>query len=103
MRNCVSLIFSKDRALQLDATLRSFLLYCKDPELSEIRVLYTTTTSLHEEQYRQLQKHPYAIGFSLRLGKNTTYCYPLDKGQRLPEFQTIEQDILKYNWTNAEY
>jgi len=157
MRNCVSLIFSKNRALQLDGTIRSFLLHCKDPELSEIRVLYTTTTPLHAKQYRQLKKeyrqytflkltseknfrsdviallalfdyvlfltddnilvrdfrlsdvieslrkHPDTIGLSLRLGKNTIYCYPLDKEQSLPEFQSAGQDILKYNWTNAEY
>jgi GT2 family glycosyltransferase/Flp pilus assembly protein TadD len=153
----MALLFSRDRALQLDATLKSFLLCCRDPEPLDMRVLYTTTTALHAKQYEQLekeyqkypflkfireqhfrgdtiallapfeyvlflvddnifvrdfnmfsileslQKNPDAVGFSLRLGKNTTYCYALDKEQCLPEFQSMGQGILKHNWTTAEY
>jgi len=51
---CIVLIFSKDRALQLDAALRSFLLHCKDPELSEIRILYTTTIAYQMPAIRKL-------------------------------------------------
>ncbi len=132
-------------------------MHCQEASSFKICILYTTTTPLHAEQYRQLEKeyqqypflqfiheqnfysdtiallapfdhvlfltddnifvrdfrlshmleslrkHPDAIGFSLRLGKNTTYCYPLDKAQRLPEFQTTGRSTLKYNWAGAEY
>ena len=49
-----------------------------------------------------LDNHPDAVGLSLRLGRNTTYCYPLDKEQRLPEFQSIGKNMLKYDWSTAE-
>jgi hypothetical protein len=50
----VGLIFSKDRAMQLDAVLRSFFLHCKDRHLIDMKVLYTTSNSDHERQYHQL-------------------------------------------------
>lgn len=153
----VTIVFSKDRALQLDATLRSYFLHCLDAESSQIRILYTASSPLHNSQYGQLRQEyakytflsfvserdfrsdvisllaPYnhviflvddnifirdfsipklvtllqnnqdALGFSLRLGKNTTYCYPLNKKQRLPEFLAIDKGTLKYNWTNADH
>jgi hypothetical protein len=150
----IVLIFSKDRALQLDATLRSFLFHCKDATKIILKILYTTRNALHKKQYEELdreynyvefiketdfrenvlsllpsykyvffltddnifikdfllfevieslQRHTDALGFSLRLGMNSTYCYPLDKNQTLPEFQVLEKDILKFNWTTAEY
>jgi glycosyltransferase involved in cell wall biosynthesis/ADP-heptose:LPS heptosyltransferase/predicted SAM-dependent methyltransferase/predicted O-methyltransferase YrrM len=43
-----------------------------------------------------------AIGFSLRLGKNTEYCYSLSSPQKLPEFECLKDGILKYNWPGAE-
>jgi len=43
------------------------------------------------------------LGFSLRLGSNTTYCYPLDKQQLLPNFIKFNERIFIYNWTNAQY
>ena len=49
-----------------------------------------------------LRKHKKAIGFSLRLGKNTDYCYMKDRKQRLPEFFRVEYGCLKYNWVEAE-
>ena len=49
-----------------------------------------------------LRAQPDAIGFSLRLGRNTTYCYPLDKPQPIPEFETLGSGALKFNWTTAE-
>ena len=154
--NCLTLIFSKDRALQLDATLSSFLLHCTDAKSMHIRVLYTTTPSLHTEQYIHLEKeyHEYpfiqfireqdfrsdvlallapfehilflvddnifvhdfylqnaieilnihgdTLACSLRLGKNTTYCYPLNASQRLPDFEQLQNGMLKFNWTKGE-
>ncbi len=153
-----TIIFSKNRAMQLDATLRSYLKHCKDFGKSDVYVLYLATNEFHKQQYRilasdakyssvpikfvpekdfrndliallsgidyvlfltddnifvkdftlqsilnALQKNSDAIGFSLRLGKNTTYCYPFDKNHSLPEFEICGNSILKFNWTNAEY
>jgi glycosyltransferase involved in cell wall biosynthesis len=155
--SCVVLIFSKDRALQLDATLRSLFVHCSDIIKSQIYVLFITSAASHENQYsllknysypcshinfirerdfrsdviallapydyvlflvddnifvgafslaeviKALEVHPDTIGFSLRLGENTTYCYSLDKEQHLPDLQPVEKGALKYNWTRAEY
>ncbi|RJQ51596.1 MAG: glycosyltransferase [Nitrospiraceae bacterium] len=147
-------IFSKDRPLQLDATLRSFYLHCKDADKVSLKVLYAVSGEPFNDAYDALKRehphvvfikesdfksdflsslqgngyvlflvddnifvrdfrmsdvtsclndHPDALGFSLRLGRNTTYCYALDKNQKLPEFQFLKDDILKYDWTNGEY
>ncbi len=148
------IIFSKDRPLQLDATLRSYFLNCQDTDKVTLRVLYITSSPYQQELYENLMQEyptvefihenifkndllkiiseyayvlflvddaifvrefqvtkilnvleddPEAIGFSLRLGKNTVYCYPLDKEQKLPEFQSVDKNIIKYDWRNAEY
>lgn len=180
------IVFSYNRALQLDGTIKSFLLHCKDFHLSKILIIYKTSTSLHYLQYQELiseyakypeiefieeslfkldtiksilcnnkfcdylirlvlalkatkpfklvipflSKNAYvgflvddnlfvedfnlssiiealeenqdAIGFSLRLGKNTRYCYPLDKSQMLPEFVNLKNQLLKYKWVDAD-
>jgi glycosyltransferase involved in cell wall biosynthesis len=146
------IIFSKDRPLQLDATLRSFYHHCSDAQNVQLYVLYTTTTGRMRWLYRQLireyprvafvresdfrrdlltllgnfehvlflvddsifaqpfalgdildalQSHPDAIGFSLRLGRNTTYCYSLDRKQALPELQELNNGFLKFSWLDA--
>jgi GT2 family glycosyltransferase/Flp pilus assembly protein TadD len=127
--------------------------HCKDINTMAVKVLYTTSNSVHEEQYHKLiaeypsiefirekdfksdliqllnsseyilflvddnifvndfcaqhvitwlQQVPDAIGFSLRLGKNTTYCYMLDKQQTMPEFDSLAQDVMVFDWTTAE-
>lgn len=43
------------------------------------------------------------LGISLRLGCNTTYCYTLDKAQRLPDFEEVGSDLLRFDWTSAEF
>jgi glycosyltransferase involved in cell wall biosynthesis/lipopolysaccharide biosynthesis glycosyltransferase len=153
-RRIVALIFSKDRAMQLKATIDSFLLHCKDSDKADIAVLYKTSNDLHGHQYRQLKnkfpdiifteetdfrqqvlsalgKYEYvlflvddnifvkpftlqeitdvldreksALGFSLRLGTNTTYCYPVSSQQKLPEFEQSGDRILKYRWPGQEF
>jgi hypothetical protein len=184
-----ALIFSRDRAMQLDAALRSFLLHCRDAATLDLFVLYYTSTSVHARQYTQLEQeyaawpriyfvaqrhfrrdtlellcqpmpgkqnsllhrwwirlgphlgflnslwrsgtptgqvlflvddnifvrdfslseacrtladHPDALGFSLRLGMNTTYSYPTDSPQASPVFELANNGILKYNWTTAD-
>jgi Glycosyl transferase family 2 len=150
----VAVVFSKDRPLQLEATLASLLLRCVDPERMEVNVLYTTSSVYQEGLYGQLRlEYPSvifrrerhfredvlalmagagfvafvvddalfvrefsvgtvieelgandsAIGFSLRLGTNTTYCYPLDAQQDLPEFTTTRPGVLAFRWPGASH
>lgn len=152
-QQAVGLIFSKDRAMQLDCTLRSFFMHSKGQERLRMKVLYKTSNALHENQYLGLQKtyptvefiaeshfkndlqsalngfqfvlflvddsifigqfligemkegldrNPSALGFSLRLGKNTTYCYMAGKPQTLPSFELQSRGILKFKWIGGE-
>jgi len=148
----ITVIFSKDRALQLDATLRSLYLNCD--EYLDIHVLYTCSNERHENSYKNLEKkHKFvkfvreidfkadllklihdkmyilfvvddtiftrkfsvqeiidvldtnqdAIGFSLRLGINTTNCYTQNKSQVMPPSVKIKDNILMYGWIGADY
>jgi len=199
-------VFSRDRAMQLDAALRSFYLHCQDIQLAEIHVLYRASTPGYEAQYRLLEQAypqvffvseknfredvegmllscyervsqrrwyrfvskinrlllfdnsfiakiarrlakleiklrilplpfplkesfiffmvddnlfvrpfslraavqalhavPDAIGFSLRLGRNTTYTYSLNNNQELPKFEEIAGGVLAYDWRSGQY
>lgn len=194
-----TLIFSKDRALQLRSTLDSFYLHCHDANKTTIFVVYTNSSETCQAQYNKLEdlyreqgnlffiqekdfrstvlqllnpfksghflfkayqliisihprinktlnighwltnknqhplrdnhilflvddnifirdfslseavqtltQHPQAIGFSLRLGRNTNFSYMANTYQNLPEFQTASPNgnILKFQWTNGEY
>jgi FkbM family methyltransferase len=149
----LTIVFSKDRAMQLDCTLRSLRSHCKDIDAQSLKVLYTTSTALHENQYHTIQaeypsvefirekdfrsdlislltspdyilflvddnifirdfvldhavnalsNNPGCIGFSLRLGRNTDYCYMLGKPQRMPSFIPLGDGIFRYEWTTAE-
>jgi len=152
--NTAGLIFSKDRALQLQAAIESFRLHCPDHAQIQLHVLYKASNQLHRRRYDELkaefrdvvfveetnfkgqvlsivnrfeyvlflvddnifvgdfclagvvgglQSNGDAIGFSLRLGRNTTYCYAHDTIQRVPAFVQLDTGILKYDWTGAEY
>ncbi|MCF6147391.1 MAG: tetratricopeptide repeat protein [Candidatus Kuenenia sp.] len=149
----LGLIFSKDRAMQLDGTLGSFSMHCKDTISIDLKVIYKTSHAVLERQYEDLKtdydnvefireenfkeqvlslirkytfvlflvddniflksfyisdltnslnENTNAIGFSLRLGENTVYCYSLHSLQKSPTFTHITNDILKYDWTSAE-
>ena len=150
----VCVVFSKDRPLQLDATLRSLELNCTDLRIAAIRVLYATSGPHFAAQYRVLatehpgitfvrearfkpdlvelaqgsphvmflvddtlfvgalslvqaikvlDQDPACLGFSFRLGRNTTYCYTLDKPQRLPAFEELQPGVLAFDWTKEEF
>jgi hypothetical protein len=45
------LVFSKDRALQMDATLLSFFSRCNGAASVDIVVLFKTSSPFHETQY----------------------------------------------------
>jgi len=197
-----AVIFSKDRAMQLDATLRSFYQHCIDTKLVQLNVLFNTSTAFYRRQYQRLQDeypevifiqewqfrydlltliNPWppgtrhadwykklatikirypdgimarilklilifitihlphihqemnrdilflvddtlfvkdfsigtalnalettgkALGFSLRLGKNTTNCYMRKVQQDLPDFSVEQSDVLSFNWTTAKH
>jgi glycosyltransferase involved in cell wall biosynthesis len=148
----LGVIFSKDRPLQLDGTLRSFFARCQDAHRCQMKVLYRASVEFQplydalireypmvgfvaEQDFRSdlikllgasesilfvvddnlfirnftatemveaLREHPQAIGFSMRLGRNTTFCYPLNKTQSLPSFETVSPQILRYDWTKAD-
>jgi hypothetical protein len=58
--------------------------------------------------YRQLPSeiphdalHDDVLCFSLRLGRNTTWCYPHGKTQRLPKFSR-DKAALVWDWTKAD-
>jgi glycosyltransferase involved in cell wall biosynthesis len=49
-----------------------------------------------------LQRHPEALGFSFRLGRNTVHCYPFDKPQGLPVFEPLPNGMVRFAWPQAE-
>jgi hypothetical protein len=167
----LTLVFSRDRALQLEATLASFMLQIPDAGSADVVVLYRATSTRHASQYRVLTEHfgsrvrfveevgfrnqvidilngfalggddasrpaasgdsgshclflvddsifvrplrlhdaqsalestPDALGLSLRLGRNTTYCYSLSRPQALPRFSELENGLLKFRWRGSD-
>ena len=52
---------------------------------------------------RALENSPDAIGVSLRLGENTTFCYTRNHTQTLPDFSVMQAGLLKFDWTVSEY
>lgn len=54
MKNTIVIIFSKDRAMQLRATIDSFCLQCSDSGFVDAVVLYKTSSEEHRRQYNQL-------------------------------------------------
>jgi len=154
MQQVVGLVFSKDRAMQLDATVRSLSMHCQDMNNIDVKVIYATSNSDNEQQYQELINtypqiefvkevnfesqvlaslgsyeyvlflvddnifvrdflieniieslitNPDALGFSLRLGTNTTYCYPLRVDQQLLTFSSIQHGFVLFDWTLAEH
>ncbi|MFQ6609676.1 MAG: hypothetical protein ACE5D7_02630, partial [Fidelibacterota bacterium] len=155
--NITLLIFSYNRAMQLDAVLRSLLRHCQDVSHAGVHVLYKADDR-HMGSYQQLRRdysqyswihfikentfhqdliqcmddsenilflvddnlftrdfklHHYVealqsrervIGVSLRLGRNTTYCYPLDQKQSIPIFTPLIQgDLFFYSWSGCDH
>lgn len=159
--NTICLIFSKDRPMQLSATLDTIKHRMKDLNFVDVCILYKCSTKRYEVAYRKLKqkydckfinekkngfyltclqllnsicydyilfftddtilfdnvyiqditrtlnKHPTAIGFSLRLGENTNFCYMKDQPQKIGNSKRIINDIHKdkiiYEWTNSTH
>jgi len=51
-----AVIFSKDRAMQLDAALRSLWRCCTDATSMTIKVIYFASSALHNDQYEKLKQ-----------------------------------------------
>ncbi|KEF41460.1 MAG: hypothetical protein ER33_11385 [Cyanobium sp. CACIAM 14] len=169
----LTLIFSKDRPLQLHATLASFALHCAEAAGTPVVVLYHASSEAFSRAYGQLREdffgrlqitwveersfrrdllaslqesptasrwrrvldrlrlrsrplrsehllflvddnifvrpfslrlivemldqQPSAVGFSLRVGRNTTTCYSMRCAQPLPDFQPVVGG-LRFRW-----
>jgi len=154
MQQVVGLLFSKDRAMQVDATIRSLSVQCQDMQNMDVKVLWVASNSQSEQHYQELantysdiefirqvdfksqvltnisgyeyvlflvddtifvrefsiqniieslRANPDVLGFSLRLGRNTSYCYPFRQDQQLPIFMQINHEFLKFDWTLAQH
>ena len=60
----LAIVFSRDRAMQLDATLRSFFLHCRDAYRARLFVIYYASDDLHAQQYlglKQAYRHVHFI------------------------------------------
>lgn len=51
---------------------------------------------------RTLSDQQDALGFSLRVGRNTTYCYPNRCDQALPAFVRLPGNILRFAWPKQQ-
>ena len=50
-----------------------------------------------------LDRHPDALGFSLRLGRNTTYCYPAARVQAVPRFAVSNGgEMVGWQWAGPD-
>lgn len=55
-RDTIVIFFSKDRAMQLDAAIRSCHVHCESlPSVKKV-VIFKTSSKIHADQYKQLQK-----------------------------------------------
>lgn len=169
-----AVVFSKDRAMQLHATLCSFALRCVDANDADVAVIYKASLPEYAEAYEELKNElgtrlrikwieetnfkmdllgfifgesrrhwldvimrrpqaaadefllfmvddnvfvsdfllarvcnalsgqPDALGFSLRVGKNTTYCYPNRCEQAPPQSIGLPGSILRFAWPKQQ-
>ena len=156
MNDIVTVIFSKDRPLQLDLTLKSNHLHNRQwVNMPEI-VLYKPTDGEYRSAYKNVQTENYpvdfveeqsfredlvnivkrfeyviflvddtifvrqyspfdikevlqrfsnVVGFSLRLGSNTTYCYPHDAYNAYPTVLEIDsnKDMMIFDWLTCGF
>jgi hypothetical protein len=175
--NLCTIIFSKNRPLQLSLLLDSFYNQCLQPNSTDVYVIYNYDDE-YEKSYKTLKKeqknlgrivnfvnekrvkksfkstvlsaikqHEFIlflvddniftgsfdldqiislllsnsdfIGFSLRLGMNTNYCYPLNKMQKIPNSRSFTYNlplsfdrekeerkrlkIFAFNWWTSEH
>jgi len=59
----IGIVFSKDRAMQLDATLRSFFLHCADPGQVVLKVIFAGSSEFFLRQYGELKLEYRGVDF----------------------------------------
>ncbi|MHC5060097.1 MAG: FkbM family methyltransferase [Planctomycetota bacterium] len=62
-KETVGLIFSKDRPIQLDATIQSFKMHCSDSAEIKLHVLYKASNQMYSDQYNKLKNNYTDIEF----------------------------------------
>jgi len=70
-----------------------YIFFCVDD------TVFTKKFNAEEATIVLASPHLEALGFSLRLGKNTEWCFPHNSYNYIPAFFNITDDILKANWT----
>lgn len=154
MNKTVTIIFSRDRCLQLDLLLRSLFTCVDDFSVFDVKIIYKSSNTRFENAYFTLasewpgvefiketsfkdnlinaiddyeyimflvddtiicnhfnvneittilNKNSGILGFSLRIGKNTNYCFSCNNWQTVPEMHSITNDISKFMWMFAQY
>lgn len=149
-----NIIFSKDRPMQLDATIVSMKKKASDFNVHKTTVLYCVSNEEYAKGYELLIKenpdvkfvyedsfkenllqeimdteyvaffvddniflkdfsfsvcvdalkiNKQAIGVSLRLGKNTDYCYALNQKQKVPDMDELNDSLFIYRWVGEEH
>lgn len=72
-------------------------------------VLFSVDDSIYcrsfsvEKIVSELKRDNKLIGCSLRLGKNTWYCYPYEAYQRVPPMEKVTDRLYKYSWYSTNY
>ena len=87
-------VFYNDIKNFINFTKSEFVLFCTDD------TIFIRTFLI--EEIENVFENDSLLNFSLRLGKNTVYCYPLDKIQNVPEHDE-NKNIFYWGWQNAEY
>lgn len=154
MNKIVTIIFSKNRSLQLDLLLRSLYNCVDDFSIFDTKIIYKVTDERHKKSYDTLQsewkniqyieetnfkdnlieaiagyeyvlflvddtiftnrfnldevtklleKHNNILGFSLRLGENTNYCFSCNMPQDIPSMREYNKDISTYFWPRTQF
>ena len=76
--NIQTIIFSRDRAMQLDAVLRSFFIHCQDSDKIRVVVLFLASDDVHARQYETLRSaYPDVIFFAQRHFRHDVWSFVL--------------------------
>lgn len=78
-KKLICLVFSKNRAMQLQAMIESFFLHCNDDV--KMRVLYKATSQLHKNQYNNLRNKFSNIKFEEEYNFKTQVLESISKFQ----------------------
>jgi hypothetical protein len=87
--------FYKDLKRLLENVDSSFYLFCTDDTIFIRNFLIDDIETMFDN-------NDDLLNFSLRLGKNTIYCYSLLSQQKAPKFKK-ENGVLMWDWRGAEY